>query len=275
MPSTAPSDPRTMSPSTSPPDLVQAVCSLGRHTTWTLESTTALAFDAGHPQGLTTIGDDWLITTVFPFTRSGTVVCVDRSGSVVRSLDVTDGDRFHPGGVDCSAPDNGAWIAVAEYRPNSTTVVVHVDANLRVTKRFAVDDHLGAVCDLGDGTLFAVSWGSRSLYRLSHDGVVLERRANPSHVVDYQDLRVIAPGIVLASGVADMTVSGTPIQLGGLALLDTVTMSIVHEVPIGASMPSGRSITYNGVHVTMRDTSVRLHCLVDDTTAAIGHWVAS
>jgi hypothetical protein len=259
----------------SSPDLVSVITSLGRHTTWSLDSMTPIAADVGHPQGLTAHGDDWLASTVLPSSRRGLVLRIDTSGAVVQTLDVTDGDRFHPGGIHSSGPDDNLWIPVAEYRPFSTSTVIELNADLEVVSRFPMNDHLGAICDLGDGTLFAVSWGSRSLYRLSREGVVLDHRTNPSHVIDYQDLQVIGPGIVLASGVADMTIAGTAVQMGGVAVLDMEDLRIVHEVPITAVMPSGRSITYNGFCVDTRHAAIKFQCLVDDSVAAIGHWSAT
>lgn len=253
-------------------DLVSTITALGRHTTWSLDSLTPIAFDVGHPQGLTTLGHDWLVTTVLPSSRRGLVLRIDTSGEVVQSLDVTDGDRFHPGGIHYSQPDGNLWIPVAEYRPFSTSTVIELNADLQEVSRFSINDHLGAICDLGDGTLFAASWGSRTLYRLSYTGSILEHRPNPSHIIDYQDLQVLTPGFVLASGVADMTIAGRIVQMGGIAILDTSDLRIVHEVPITTTMPSGRSITYNGFCVDTRQSVIDYQCIVDDSVAAIGHW---
>lgn len=258
-----------------PSPVLDGIEALSRHTTWVLDSVTSLPFDVGHPQGLTSIGEDWLLTTVHTSSHTGHIVRLDPSGSLIQTIDVTDGIRYHPGGVTFSSFDQGAWVATAEYRPHSTTCVSRLDQHLDTTTQFTFDDHLGAICDLGDGTLFAVSWGSRIVYRLSTDGTVLEQQRNRSHFIDYQDLQVVAPGLVMASGVVDLSMSTTPAQLGGLALIDTTDMRIVHEVPITASMPSGRSITYNGFHISAHADTAMFHCLVDDTVGAIGHWRAT
>lgn len=259
----------------SPDELLDGVLAIGRHSGWTLQSLTPLRGDVGHPQGLTVRNDSWLMTTVHPTTRRGLVCTYDRSGHRVHELDVTDGNRIHPGGVDFGAGSAGVWIAVAEYRPLSTSTVIRIDEHDEVTARFTVDDHLGAVCDLDDGTLLAVSWGSRQIYRLGYDGDIVERLDNPSHMIDYQDLQVVSPGYVLASGVAQLAFGDTQLQLGGFAVIDVSDLHVVHEVPITAVMPSGRSITYNGFHVEMRDGKIVVDCLVDDTTAAIGHWTVA
>ncbi len=257
------------------PAILDALLGLDRTTTWHLTATTPIESDLGHPQGLSRCADSWMISTVHSSSRRGEILLVDDFGTPTRQRDLTDGKRIHPGGIHCSSPRRHFFVAVAEYRPVSTTTVLCLDATFEILHSFFVDDHLGAVCELEDGTLFAVSWGSRTLYRLAPDGEVLERRRNPSHFIDYQDLCVIGPNLVLASGVADNVGNTTSSQLGGVAILDMSDLRTVHESPIFASMPSGRSITYNGFHVAERNGTVSFHCLVDDDRAAIGHWTTS
>lgn len=248
------------------------VLALDRRTEWSLDSNTPVKTDVGHPQGLTQLGENWLVTTIHPNVARAEVLLLDSDGEVLHRLDLTDGPRCHPGGIHCSGVDGGIWIPIAEYRAHSTTTVVHLDRDLGIDQRFIVDDHLGAICNLSDGTLLAVSWGSRVLYRLSTDGDILDQRANPSHVFDYQDLNHSSSGHVIASGVAETIIGGTALQLGGLAVLGTDDLRLIHEVPVAASMPSGRSITYNGFHLENSGTTTAFHCLVDDVDASIGHW---
>jgi hypothetical protein len=254
--------------------ILDAIMYIDRTSSWILESSTPLAGNIGHPQGLTINNNRWLVTTVFPRDARGAVCVFDRSGVRLEVVNVTDGERIHPGGFHSSNPTS-LWVPVAEYRPHSTTTVIQFDAKFEPINQFHVDDHLGAICDLGDETLFAVSWGSRSLYRLSHTGEVLDYRVNPSHFVDYQDVQLVAPGYVLATGVGSVRMGSGSHQIGGLAILDCSSLHIVHEVPVIATMPSGQSITYNGFCVEVRENRVVFNCLVDDTTASIGHWTVS
>lgn len=254
--------------------ILQSLLAIGRESSWTLESSTPLAGDVGHPQGLTIDRNRWVVATVHPRVPRGDVCVFDRSGSLINHVDVTDGARIHPGGLD-SSNDSSLWVAIAEYRPNSTTMVICFDGDFDVMARFTVDDHLGAICDLGDGTLFAVSWGSRTLYRLSCTGAILDQRTNPNHFVDYQDVQMISPHHILATGVGSLRSSGDLLRLGGLAILETENFRVIHETPVMATMPSGQSITYNGFCVEARENRVVFNCLVDDTTASIGHWTVS
>ena len=267
--------------------VIDAVRSLGRSTSWELVDEVAVRDDVGHPQGLCRWGDDWLVSTVRPGSGTGEMMVVGADGEVVRRVDVTDGDCFHPGGfaVDSAggragAGSLGCWVAVAEYRPRSTTTVMRLDADLTTVESFLFDDHLGAICALGDGTLFAVSWASRRWYRLDTVGHILEQRTTPSRWVDLQDIAHVTTGIdhehVLATGVGGVVAPTGPVQLGGLLAIDVDAMTIVHDTPIAAWMPSGRVVTYNGAHLTVDEgSSVSLHCLVDDTAASIGTWTAN
>lgn len=211
---------------------------------------------------------------------------VSDHGEVLRRVDVTDGERFHPGGFTtdpanpAKADTLGCWIAVAEYRPRSTTTVMRLDAELATVESFPFDDHLGAICALADGTLFAVSWASRRWYRLDSSGRILEQRTTPTRWVDLQDIARVMVGVdgerVVATGVGGMQAPGGPVQLGGLVVIDVDTLTIEHDTPVSAWMPSGRVATYNAAHLVLDDSpSVTLHCLVDDIIASIGTWVVS
>ncbi len=248
---------------------VEVLSALDRSAPWTLTSSVDVRADVGHPQGLQPWGSHWLVSTVHGDGR-GELLVVDAAGEVVQRRDVTDGERFHPGGI--SSGLDRCWVPVAEYRPSSTTAVVCVDGDLATLASFRFDDHLGAVGDLGDGTLLAVSWGSRTLYRLDLDGAVLDQRPNPNHFIDHQDLTVVDAGTVVATGIGSVASGTGHVQLGGVSTIDVDTLGPVREVPVQAWMPSGRVATYNGAHVETADGAVRIHCIVDDRTAAIATW---
>lgn len=250
-------------------ETLAALRHLDRGTRWHLDSSVEVQTDVGHPQGLMPWGEHWLVSTVHG-DGLGELLVVDVDGDVQQRRDITDGDRFHPGGI--SSERGRCWVPVAEYRPASTTTVVCIDAGLRTETAFGFDDHLGAVCDLPDDTLLAVSWGSRTLYRLDHDGRVLDQRTNPNLFVDHQDLTVVDAGTVVATGLGAVAAPDGRVQLGGLSLIDVDTLAPTLEVPVQAWMPSGRVITYNGAHVDTPD-AVRISCLVDDGTASIATWV--
>lgn len=251
---------------------LDAVRRLDRDTAWRLDSTTRVRCDVGHPQGITPWGPNWLVSTVHWERASGALLVVDPTGEPVESLDVTDGERFHPGGLDRSG--SGCWAAVAEYRPDSTTTVMWVDEHLTATTAFRFPDHLGAVCELDDSTLFAVSWGSRTWYRLDPSGRVLDARRNVSSFVDLQDVQSVRGHLAIGTGVGSIATPSGELQLGALVLVDVDELRMELETPVAACMPSGRVATYNATHLTSGPGRVDLRCLVDDTTADIAVWTA-
>lgn len=306
--------------------LLDRLLGLRRWTGWRQREGVMIDGDIGHPQGLARRQDGWLVSTVFPDTGRGEVVVVGDDGRVHERLDVTDGERFHPGGIDAlagadtrsddparigawagieSRPDGPAgigaaadietrtddparidatsgptrcWVAVAEYRPDSTTVVARLGTDsggrLRSEPVFRFDDHLGALCELADGTLFAVSWGSRRWYRLDTEGQVLAERADPDHTIDLQDLQRLDGRHVAGTGVGGLLTPTGPLQLGGLVVIDVDELLPVHITPVSAWMPSGRVATFNATHLSVEQGELSLRCVVDDTTAELGHWVA-
>lgn len=243
---------------------------LSHDTSWQCINTVRIDGDVGHPQGLTRRDDGWLVTTVRPDRRTGDVMAITADGSVSDVRDVTDGERFHPGGFH--ADDEGCWVAVAEYRPRSSTMVCRLDRGLGLIGSFPFDDHLGAICPLGDGTLFAVSWGSRWWYRLDHNGRVLDERRNPSRFVDIQDLQHLAGNTVIATGVGHVPTPAGSAQLGGVAVIDVDALTFASESPVSAWMTSGRVATYNAAHIDIDDARLTLHCVVDDAVADIASW---
>lgn len=102
---------------------LEALRRLDRSTRWRLESSVEVQVDVGHPQGLMPWGECWLVSTVHGDGR-GELLVVDTDGAVQQRRDVTDGERFHPGGV--SSDRGRCWVPVAECRPTSTTTVMSV-----------------------------------------------------------------------------------------------------------------------------------------------------
>lgn len=249
----------------------EALLRVRRDSSWTLRATTPVRHDVGHPQGITRWNDDWLVTTVHTDQAVGEVFVVDRRGDLVARRELVDGDRFHPGGV--SADDDGVWVALAEYRPRSSTRVLRLDRSLEIVHSFVVDDHLGAICPLPDGSLFAVSWAASRWYRLTGAGAVEEHRRGANRFVDAQDVTVLDDGLVAATGFGHVATPTGTMQLGGVSVIDPDSLTSVHDAPIGAWMASGRSATYNATHLAVgSDGAATLDCLVDDVDASIGHW---
>lgn len=272
-------------PAAADPTLVERIRTWTGATQFVPDTTVELQVDVGHPQGMCrTDGVSW-VTTVDLGRRRGELLGLDDSGELVQRIELTDGERYHPGGCDLAplgtAPGaRSVVVPVAEYRPHSTTVVRRVDLDdRRVSDCFAVDDHLGAIVELPTGGYLGGTWGSREWVRFDADGAVVDRRTNPSHFVDVQDLQVLDDRTVFCSGVGWLVVPGGLAQLGGISLLDVDSLQLTLEIPVHAHTPSGRTITYNPVTVELVDDPdgewVRLTAVPDDGRAALRTYRAS
>ena len=218
------------------PSLADRVATLSRTSVWTLERSIPMAFTTHHPQGLVKIGDRLFISSVeikVPTRRGsnradgfdrdtgegvGHLFEATMTGNLVADRVVGEGTMYHPGGIDFDGTH--IWISVAEYRPNSRSIVYRVDPATRTpTEVFRFADHLGAIVrDPDANVLHAVSWGSRWFYRFALDSrgratnaaepPATLRTANPSHYVDYQDCKYAGRRRMVCTGIADVPRGG-------------------------------------------------------------------
>lgn len=272
---------------------------LTRETAWTLERTIPLAFDAYHPQGMVRVGETLFVSSVevkaatkrYPAPVNGLdrdagegaghLFKIDMQGRLLADLRLGEGTIYHPGGIDVDGAS--IWVPVAEYRPNSRSIVYRVDVG-RFTAvpvlRFA--DHIGAIVHDTDGrALHGVSWGSRRFYTwtLDQDGGVTNagatpdslRTPNPSHYVDYQDCKYAGRRRMLCTGVAELRVpgGGPAFRLGGADLIDLRDDRPLHQSPILLWTPGGLDMTHNAVWLEATATGVRGYFLPEDGRAAI------
>lgn len=232
--------------------LVAAFEQTDRGTAWTLDGTIDLDFDVFHPQGMAVTDERIYLSSVevherpdrserSPGAGVGHLFVLDRHGTLLHDLEITDGDRYHPGGLDVAGA--ALYVPVAEYWPDSTTSLHRVDLDtLAVDPLFTVDDHVGAVVvDRERGRLVGHSWASRRCYEWTPAGELQARWLNPEPTLALQDGRYVAPRMMLCSGFADDT--------GGLTLVDLETRRVRHRLPILLRSATGRPMTRNPVHV--------------------------
>jgi uncharacterized protein DUF6454 len=215
--------------------VAELVMQLTRDTRWTLTSSVPVAFPTFHPQGMVRIGDTFFVSSVevtqptrrFPapvdgYDRdagagAGHLFKIDASGKLLADLKLGEGTIFHPGGLDFDGTD--IWVPVAEYRPNSRSIVYRVDPHtMNATEVLRWSDHIGAVVhDTDDQTLHGASWGSRRFYRWRLQAGARAptrvargepiRTLNPSHYVDYQDCKYAGQRRMLCTGVTELRAS--------------------------------------------------------------------
>ena len=242
---------------------------MGRNTIWTKVAAVPVSWPTFHTQGLIKIGETFYVSSVEVIestVRNGTVTdalydfSIDRStgrgrgwlfkfdaaGQLLGQIELGEGARYHPGGIDYDGEH--IWVAVAEYRPNSRSNVYRVDPETLTSELvFAENDHIGGIVyNRHRGTLHGVSWGSRRLYtwKLAGNGghtkvVSSEWAANAQSYIDYQDCHYQGVEYMLCGGVAGY---GTPlgsIAFGGLDLVDLRRGRPEHQVPVNLFIDEG------------------------------------
>ena len=277
----------------------ERVRKLTRDSSWQPVASVPIKFPTYHPQGMVKIGDTLLVSSVevtvptkrLPqpaggFDRDagkgvGHLFKFDLAGNLIADLRIGEGTIYHPGGIDYDA--TSVWVPVAEYRPNSRSIVYRVDPRtMKATEMFRVADHIGAIVHNTDGhTLHGVSWGSRRFYRwtLAKDGTVTNadrppeslRTRNPSHYLDYQDCKYLGQHRMLCTGVTELrqTQDASPFRLGGIDLVNLDDGRPVHQVPVLLWTAGGLDMTHNPVWIEPSAIGLRAYFMPEDDRSTL------
>jgi hypothetical protein len=174
-------------------------------------------------------------------------------------------------------------VPVAEYRPDSRSIVYRVDPRtMRATEVFRFADHIGAIVhNTDDNTLHGVSWGSRRFYRwtLGDDGRVTNadtppeklRTLNTSHYLDYQDCKYLGGRRMLCTGMTEMRQAGdAPLfRLGGIDLIDLDVGRPLHQVPVLLWTAGGLDMTHNPVWIEASEKGLRGYFMPEDDQSTL------
>jgi hypothetical protein len=272
---------------------------LTRESPWRLVASVPMTFPTYHPQGMVKIGDTLFVSAVevttavrrFPSPAGGYdrdtgagighLFKIDMTGKLLADTRLGEGSIYHPGGIDYDGHD--IWVPVAEYRPNSRSIVYRVDPRtLKVSEVFRFPDHIGGIVhNTDDNTLHAISWGSRRFYRWALDsrGRVTKagapqaavRRSNTSHYVDYQDCKYVGAQRMLCTGVTELrqTADGPLFRLGGLDLVDLRDGRPLHQVPVLLWTPTGLDMTHNPAWFEVTATGLRGYFMPEDNRSTL------
>ena len=276
--------------------------SLTRESAWTPVAQVPLKFTTHHPQGMIKLGETLFLSSVEIKVRTtrfaspkdgydrdtgagvGHLFKVDlrpgSAGGLLASTTLGEGTMYHPGGLDFDG--TSLWVPVAEYRPNSRSLVYKVDPQtLAAAVALRFPDHLGGVVrNTDDGTLHGVSWGSRRFYKWALDpaGAITNaaadpssiRTLNPSHYVDYQDCKYAGRGAMLCGGISELRPGGASVlRLGGLDLIDLADGRPLHQVPVPLWTPGGLPMTRNPVWIEPAAAGLRAYFLPDDDASTL------
>jgi hypothetical protein len=279
--------------------LAERVAKLSRGTQWKPVTAVPINFLTHHPQGMVKIGDTLFVSSVeiqqptkrFPqpvdgYDRDtgagvGHLFKIDMKGNLIADITLGEGTIYHPGGIDYDG--KYIWVPVAEYRPNSRSIVYRVDPEtMKAEEMFRFADHVGGVVhNTDDKALHGVSWGSRRFYRWSLDDNgrptnVNEapeklRALNTSHYLDYQDCKYVGRSRMLCSGVTEMRVTpdAAPFRLGGLDLVNLADGRPIFQTPVLLWTAAGMDMTHNPVWMEASDAGIRGYFMPEDDKSTL------
>lgn len=280
--------------------LVQAFKSKTAQSQWVHTDTLTLDFEPFHTQGMVKIGPHFFVsaveiiepTEIFSssdnvydrtITRTagrgrGWLYKFDENGALLEKLELSNGDAYHPGGIDFDG--EYLWVPVAEYRPNSASDIYRVDPKtMEAVIWFHHDDHIGNIIfNSSRDTFHGASWGSRRFYTwgagqeksVPNDNVGVSWIANPSNYIDYQDCQYQPDNMMLCSGLKKYNTPKGEVALGGIDLIDIshATPKPLHSLPITEYWRDDMVITNNPMWAEEDNGVLRFYFLPDKNNAA-------
>ena len=207
-----------------------------------------------HVQGIDVEGGTLWVSAVDAVARTGVLSRHDLvSGRRLAAVDLQDGARYHPGGMQVDG--EVVWLPVAEYRRTSSTWIQKRDKHtLKLLSQFKVPDHIGCVAVAG-GFVWGGNWDAMRIYRWREDGTLIDVRDNPSGV-RYQDMKYV-DGTIVASGLRRR-------GEGAIDWLDPETLAVRRRIVTTAT---DRQVTYTHEGMTVRDGV--LYLLPEDTPSRL------
>lgn len=205
-----------------------------------------------HVQGVDLDATHIWVTSVDKEHKRGYLHAFDRAtGRFVARLDLTDGERYHPGGFSISG--GSIWVPVAEYRANSSAVLEQIDIEtLQVRRKIRVADHLGCAAVSGDH-LVAGNWDSRKFYIFDlRNPATVRVVANPTDT-NYQDIKFIG-GQLVAGGTSGW-------DSGSIDWIDFPSMRLSQSLRTGATGQMslfGRARPYSGEGMALQGRDLYL-----------------
>ena len=258
---------------------------------WRLVATINIKFRTYHPQGMVIIDDVIYFSSVKIIespvryekiidgydrtagTGEAFIFKVDVNGNPIDSVKVGEGNIYHPGGIDYDG--EFIWIPVAEYRPNSRSIIYKIDpANLNAMEIFRFDDHIGGIVyNPSNQILYGINWGSRLFYSWKfpvtephHPSI----KQNPNHYIDYQDCHLVDENCFMCSG---LNLYQIPIlgefAFGGLDLIDLQRLTAIHQIPVLKWIKANLAMTTNPFYVQLVENRLRFYFMPEDDESRI------
>lgn len=191
-----------------------------------------------HVQGIDTDGEQLWVTAVDrPSSKGFLYEYSMQDGKRLRSLELQDGERYHPGGIATDA--TSIWIPIAEYKAHSSTLIQRRNKKtLEVDFEFSVPDHIGCVAVTPD-FIIGGNWDSRDFYIWNHQGLLI-RKIESQTKNSYQDLKYLDGRIAGSGTLAD--------RQGALDWMDLASLELVDRMFVG-EVNAGTSLAREGMAV--------------------------
>ncbi|MCG8413721.1 MAG: DUF6454 family protein [Pseudomonadales bacterium] len=274
--------------------------SLSSDTDWNLLETTPLQFAVHHPQGMTRVDDVFYMTSVetlvrpvpiddnnTPYDRTagsgvGHLFKFDEHGKLLTSTTLGEGSMYHPGGIDYDG--EFLWVSVAEYRPDSHSIIYRVDPEtLDAEEMFRFDDHLGGILrNSADGNLYGMSWASRTLYRWQetnggYSAEHVDSKPKSGSDVDYQDCQLVTTTTMACSGIRSRPIDNTHLlTIGGIELVDLENLEVLHKIRVTGTAPSYEFLTRNPFYYNFSSNGRgSFYFVPEDDRASLYHYAPS
>lgn len=282
-------------------EIIQQFTCLTRSTKWNLVQKIPFEGSVGEPEGMARVGPDRYFVAAGDWTEptekydkpiNGTdrsagagfahVIAFDGEGRRVADATISAvGDtEYHLGGIDYDG--TYLWATLSEYRPNSTATVIRMSpSTLEPEALFRVKDHQGGIVhDTFTDDLVTLNWGARaaSLWHPAKDipefASPRSVTANPSQWIDYQDCKFLGHSktyndraVMICSGIADIgggERQAGKFRLGGVAIVDMLTMVPLADVPIPMVTDGGEAVAKNPFDVAVVDGKLRFYFLPEE-----------
>lgn len=278
--------------------IIQQIKILSKSTKWRLVDSIELNFRTHHPQGMVKIGKYFYISSVETIAKPekfeipeggydrtpgegiGHLFKFNQKGNLISQITLGEGIIYHPGGIDYDG--KYIWVAVAEYRPNSRSIIYRVDpVSLEAVKMFRFNDHIGGIIhNTHSHTLHGISWGSRRFYTWKlyqsigalNLGEMTEyevpeygMKLNGNHYIDYQDCHYIVDQYMLCCGLNKYTILKLgQIAFGGLDLIDLDLQVAIHQIPIDRWVKPDLVMSNNPFYFEMHENHIRFYFIPED-----------
>ena len=266
-----------------------------RDSKWQLAASLPINFNTYHPQGMVKIGEEFYVSSVevkqppqrFAQPQQGYdhdtgagighLFKFDSKGNLLADLLLGEGAMYHPGGIDFDG--KFIWVPVAEYRPNSRSIIYRVDPKtMKASEVFRYNDHIGGIVhNTEKQSLHGVSWGSRNFYRWTIDKNLRVTNAktppaklrvrNPSFYIDYQDCKFLGSNQMLCGGLTNF--ASRKFSLGGLEIVDLITNHPIHQIPLTLWTDSGLPMTQNPFWIEPTEGGLQAYFMPEDEKSVI------